>query len=661
MAWHDRSARAQMGRLARLALIAVAAGTSCSTNEAPDRAIEGSSFEPLVAVPTEKILPSAGGPNHAFGNAVAFDGTTVVIGAPNFDNIGRAYVFRLSGADYVQEALLEPDNPNGVRDFGEAVAVDGDTIVVGAPALDGSRSGASFVFRRAAGTWAQEAELDPGVPTGALLGAAVDVDGDRVIVGAPHTEANDDGLAFVYLRSGSDWTLEDALNGEGALFGSDRFGQGVAIDGDTVAVGAPVSVLTGAGVGVFIFGRNGGAWPQVQKLPLGMTSVGRLFGWDVALSGTRLLVGCPSQTTSSVDPFVNFYEFEGSAWQLVATFDQPSSATRSFGQSVSLDGDTAWVGAPLADAVGTNSGLVSVFTRAPAAWTLLEEIVATDTVAQDMFGTSVAGLGRTAVVGVPGDDDDGAASGSAWAVVLKGELGEACTVDDGCASGFCVDEVCCESACGGQLDDCQACSQAAGAAQDGQCQPISGTACDDGNPCTEAETCSSGACVGGDLIQCEPLDACHEPGTCEKPSGCSNPVSQDGKPCPGGTCLSGVCTLPDGGTAGGGGSAGAGGTAGAAGSGGTAGAAGSGGTAGSAGSGGMAGTAGSGGNASGGTGGTGGDSGSDAGPSTAADDGVETSGFYACSYASSPKGGAAYLAALGLLLGVMRRRRRLDR
>ena len=651
MAWHDRSARAQRGRLVRLTLIAVAAGTSCST-EAPDRALEGSSSEPLVAVPTQKILPSAGGPNHAFGNAVAFDGTTVVIGAPSFENIGRAYVFHLIGADYVQEALLEPDNPNGVRDFGGAVAVDGDTIVVGAPALDGSRSGAAFVFRRVAGTWAQEAELDPGVPNGALLGAAVDVDGDRVIVGAPHTEANNDGLAFVYLHSGSDWILEDALSGDGAVFGSDGFGQGVAIDGDTVAVGSPVGVMVGASVGVYIFDRNGSSWSRVQKLQPGGTAIGKSFGWDVELSGTSLLVGCPTTASSSANPFVNFYDLVGGSWQLAATFNQSSSATRSFGQSVSLDGDTAWVGSPLADTAGSDSGLVSVFIREPAAWTLLDEIVATDTVAQDLFGTSVAGFGRTAVVGVPGDDDDGSSSGSAWAVVFKGELGEACTDDDGCASGFCVDDVCCESACGGQLDDCQACSQAAGAAQDGQCQPISGTACEDGNPCTQAGTCSLGACEGGDLVQCEPLDACHEQGTCEKPSGCSNPVSPDGKPCPGGSCLSGVCTLPDGGTAGGGGSAGAGGTAGASG---TAGTAGSGGEAGSGGVGGSGGDSGS-----GGTGGVSG-SGTDAGPSATIDDGVESSGFYACSYALNPKSSAANLAALGLLLGVMRRRRRFER
>jgi len=651
MAWHDRSARAQRGQLVRLTLIAVAAGTSCST-EAPDRALERSSSEPLVAVPTQKILPSAGGPNHAFGNAVAFDGTTVVIGAPSFENIGRAYVFRLLGADYVQEALLEPDNTNGVRDFGGAVAVDGDTIVVGAPALDGSRSGAAFVFRRTAGTWAQQAELDPGVSTGALLGAAVDLDGDRLVVGAPHTEANSDGSAFVYLRSGTSWNLEDTLQGDGLAFGSDGFGQGVAIEGDTVAVGAPLSLLTAASVGVYIFERNGSAWSQAQKLQPSGTTLARRFGWDVDLSGTSLLVGCPTAGTSNVNPFVNFYEFEGGSWQLTGTFDQPASLTRSFGQSVSLNGDTAWVGAPLADEIGTDSGLVSVFIRETGGWSLFDQIVATDTVAQDLFGTSVAGFGRTAVVGVPGDDDDGSSSGSAWAVVFKGELGEACTDDDGCASGFCVDDVCCESACGGQLDDCQACSQAAGAAQDGQCQPISGTACEDGNPCTEAGTCSLGSCIGGDLVQCEPLDACHEPGTCDESSGCSNPVSQDGKDCPGGSCFGGVCTLPDGGTAGGGGSAGAGGTAGASG---TAGTAGSGGEAGSGGVGGSGGDSGS-----GGTGGVSG-SGTDAGPSAAADEGAETSGFYACSHASNSKGGTSYLVALGALLGVMWRRRRFDR
>jgi hypothetical protein len=87
-----------------------------------------------------------------------------------------------------------------------------------------------------------------------------------------------------------------------------------------------------------------------------------------------------------------------------------------------------------------------------------------------------------------------------------------------CASDYCVDGVCCDTACAGGTGDCQACSVAAGAAVDGTCGALTGTACDDGNPCTNTDICTAGACGGaaytcGDGLACT-TDTCNGDGTC---------------------------------------------------------------------------------------------------------------------------------------------------
>jgi MYXO-CTERM domain-containing protein len=141
----------------------------------------------------------------------------------------------------------------------------------------------------------------------------------------------------------------------------------------------------------------------------------------------------------------------------------------------------------------------------------------------------------------------------------KRQNGALCTGPSECASGICVDGVCCDTACGGNITtDCQACSASAGAATDGTCGPRANNAtCDDGNACTQTDTCQSGACTGGNPVSCTaPQDECHNAGTCDPGTGaCTYPQKSDGTSCSTGTCQGGSCQAS--GTGGTGGSAGA--------------------------------------------------------------------------------------------------------
>lgn len=130
-----------------------------------------------------------------------------------------------------------------------------------------------------------------------------------------------------------------------------------------------------------------------------------------------------------------------------------------------------------------------------------------------------------------------------------GANGHFCTNAAQCQSGFCVDGVCCNTACNG--GGCDACSVSAGAVVDGTCAPLNGNGCDDGNACTQGDKCQGGTCVGGAPLVCQALEECHAPGTCDPMSGaCSASIPKpNGVACDDGdsctktdTCQAGVCT-----------------------------------------------------------------------------------------------------------------------
>ncbi len=205
-------------------------------------------------------------------------------------------------------------------------------------------------------------------------------------------------------------------------------------------------------------------------------------------------------------------------------------------------------------------------------------------------------------------DDDCSASGfcddGTSTCVTKLPTGQACTIASHCSTGFCVDGVCCDAACSdGQ---CQACAMATGATADGACTPLSGTACSDGDGCTQNDTCQKGVCVPGSTVTCDQSNLCEETSTCDSTTGacshvpkaldcsatsscnldgacdpgtgaCVRPSKLDGTDCEDdgqkGACVAGKCvpdpTLQDGGTkttSGTGGGAGVGGAGGAGGS-----------------------------------------------------------------------------------------------
>lgn len=262
-----------------------------------------------------KLLAPDGAATDYFGAAVSIDGDRAIVGAYNAlhgtaSRRGAAYVFRREGANWVFETkfFIGGGNVNG-QQLGFSVAIDGERAVVGAPreANAGvSDEGTARVYLRSGTSWTLEAILRPG--DGAAydnFGSAVSISSDLVLVGAYRHDlvqgsSANEGSAYVFRREVSIWTQEAKLTAWDAA-PDDEFGGSVAIDGDRAVIGAEADDI-GASLNqgaAYVFRRVGTTWFTESKLiasnptPADANGNGDLLGNAVDVSGSVLIVGAP--------------------------------------------------------------------------------------------------------------------------------------------------------------------------------------------------------------------------------------------------------------------------------------------------------------------------------------------------------------------------------
>ena len=244
-----------------------------------------------------KLTASDAAATFEFGQSVIIRGDTALVGAPDYDQgydrVGAVYVFVRSGSGWVEEAKLTATIPRYWAFFGYAIAFDGDTAVIGAPgeAHVGDFAGAAYVFTRSGSTWTQQARIIATPPAAdASFGVSVSVSGDTALVG--NADYNDEGSAYVFVRTGSSWHQEARLVGSDSI-ASDWFGGAVAVLGDRALVGAVADDDLGWYSGAaYVFEREGPSWTEQAKLlPVDWVTGDARFGESVALSDSRALIG----------------------------------------------------------------------------------------------------------------------------------------------------------------------------------------------------------------------------------------------------------------------------------------------------------------------------------------------------------------------------------
>ncbi len=251
----------------------------------------------------QKLIAADGAEGDEFGYGVAVSGNTVVVAAPRdddeYEDSGSVYVFTRSGNAWNQQAKLTASDGAAGDLFGISVAIFGDTLVVGADLTDdkGENSGAAYVFNRTGDSWSQQAKLiaDDGA-AGDLFGIRVAVSGNTAVIGAARDDdkAENSGSAYVFVRDGATWRQQAKLTADDGA-ANDRFGTRVKIQGETAVVSAILGDAQTADVGAaYVFTRSGKTWEQRAKLFASDGAPNDVFGWGVALDGDTVMIGAPT-------------------------------------------------------------------------------------------------------------------------------------------------------------------------------------------------------------------------------------------------------------------------------------------------------------------------------------------------------------------------------
>ena len=392
--------------------------------------------------------------------------------------VSRSYGVRVV-RDVDPSVYLKASNTEAGDWFGAAIALSGDTLAIGAYQEDSaatgaggdstdnsiSASGAVYVFvRDAAGVWAQQAYLKASNPgSGDYFGFSLAIDGDTLVVGAYGEDSNaigidgdplddtafDAGAAYVFVRDAAGaWSQQAYLKSSNSEI-SDSFGWDVDVSGDTLAVSSRFEAGGAPGVGadqadntavaagaVYIFVRDAaGAWSQQAYVKASNPSIGDFFGSDLALGGDTLVVGAYGEDSAATGVGGDAADDSASGAGAVYVFARDvagvwseqayikasnAEANDAFGSAVALSGDTLAVSARFEDSAAlgvggdesdnsaTDSGAVYVFVRDVAGlWSQQAYVKPLASDISDRFGYRVALSGELLAV-TTYDEDSGA-------------------------------------------------------------------------------------------------------------------------------------------------------------------------------------------------------------------------------------------------------------
>ncbi len=309
----------------------VAAGTSpdCNTNGSPDEC--DFVFSEIVELVAQDATPFV-----QFGNATAISGSVAILGAFLDDatgaDSGAAYVFRLAGGLWAQEAKLVGADTAAGDEFGKSVSIHNDTALVAAWFDDdaGDKSGSAYVFRLNSGIWKQEQKLTaPDAAAGDQFGRSVDLQGDFAVISSFRDDDNgdDSGSVHVFRWNGTAWTHEQKLTASDGQSG-DLFGKRVSISGDAILVGSWHDDDGGNDSGsAYVFRWNGVSWVQEQKLTASDASAGDRFGFAVEVDDNVAVISALFEDDGGTDSGAAYvFRWNGVNWLQEQKLKAPTQA-----------------------------------------------------------------------------------------------------------------------------------------------------------------------------------------------------------------------------------------------------------------------------------------------------------------------------------------------
>lgn len=368
-----------------------------------------------------RLVASDGAAGDWFGASLAVDGDTLVVGADRADttageDAGAVYVFTQSGGVWTEQAKLEASGTGEKAYFGVSVAIDGDTMVAGAASSllrlpEGEViAGRAYVFRRSGDVWMEEAELMPSGSSHERFGMSVSLSGDTALVGSIHANT-----AHVFHRIDTVWTEQAVLQPSDPT-GDDYFGVSVSMDGDRALVGASLHDAGGnnASGAAYLYERSDSVWSEVTKLTASDGTQRDRFAELVLMEGDAIFIGSfedESGIPRSDSGLVYVYERNGSNWEESAILQATSGRTDEFGFSLAIDEGVLLVGEPGHD--GTNrfdAGAANIYTKTASSWERQARLEALPDNSSVSFAFGFELLGDTMLAGAHLLDTDAGAS-----------------------------------------------------------------------------------------------------------------------------------------------------------------------------------------------------------------------------------------------------------
>jgi hypothetical protein len=357
-----------------------------------------------------QLTASDGVAGDHFGAAVGISAGTVVAGAYDHNSsTGAAYTFTRECGQWAEAQKQTASDAAEFDRFGNAAAISGDIAVVGA-FLKGNSIGAAYIFGRNQGgadNWGQVKKLTASDAADFYqYGISVAINGDTVLIGA-NGKNQSRGAVYIYKRNqgGADnWGEVKILTASDAAV-QDQFGHAVGIDDDTVVVGARgKNSFTGV---VYIFNRNqGGAdnWGEVKKFTASDAATDSEVGFSVGISADTVVAGAYRHSSNTGAAYI-FERNQGGAdnWGEVKKLTAGDATVNDFfGVSTGISGDTVVVGA-----FGKNSftGAAYIFGRNQGGadnWGQVKKLTSSNSVTNERFGSSVGISVDTVVAGAPG-------------------------------------------------------------------------------------------------------------------------------------------------------------------------------------------------------------------------------------------------------------------
>lgn len=376
------------------------------------------------ALPQNKLLPTDGQARDEFGVTVSIHGNTVVVGSIYDDDMGgdagSAYVFVEDNGVWTQQAKLTAKDGRPNDYFGISVAVHGDRLMVGAVegGNNGVRTGAVYVYERVNKAWTLVQKIVPpsAAPTD-YFGYAVALEGNVAIIGAPQTDTVDfdSGAAYIYRYDGTQWN-EQAKLAPTTAGAFSFFGGSVALHGTTALVGQ-WDDGTSSDMGlVGAFKENAGTWVLQTELMASDRDNGDTFGFSVAIYNNKAFVGAPFRDGDCANSGAVYvygrYNDEWCEEQIIVPNDK--NASQAFGSAVAVWGDMATIGSYWDQDNGDYSGSAYTYRNIENVWTHQFKYLPNDGVVGQLFGIAAAMDNDRVVIGANGDDDNGIDSGAAY-------------------------------------------------------------------------------------------------------------------------------------------------------------------------------------------------------------------------------------------------------